>query len=118
MSSAIPVDRAIALTAAAAGIITDDEVPSVSSKIGETHSPSNASEASDFGPFKEVDQDGKRNLQDSDDLASDASEICANGFGRPYENLENGTCSPEATLSSPPDNLKLERSNSSQSLYR
>lgn len=117
MSSAIPVDRAIALTAAAAGIITDDEVPSVSSKIGETQSPSNASEASDFGPFKEVDQDGKRNLQDSDDLASDASEICANGFGRPYENLENGTCSPEATLSSPPDNLKLERSNSSQSLY-
>ncbi|XP_021763330.1 uncharacterized protein LOC110728033 isoform X1 [Chenopodium quinoa] len=117
MSSAIPVDSAIALTAAAAGIITEDEISSASLKIGETLSPSNASEASDFGPSKEIDQEGKRNLQDSDDLASDASECCANGFTRPLENYENGTCSPEAILSSQADNLKLERSNSSLSLY-
>lgn len=117
MSSAIPVDSAIALTAAAAGIITEDEIPSASSKIGETLSPSNASEASDFGPLKEVDLDGKRNLQDCDDLASDASECFANGFDRSYENCDNGNCSPEATLSSQSDNPKLERSNSSLSLY-
>ncbi|CAO2824150.1 unnamed protein product [Amaranthus hypochondriacus] len=117
MSSAIPVDCAIALTAAAAGIITDDEVPSVSSKLAETQSPSNDSEASDFGPSKEVDQDGKNNLQECDDLASDASESCANGFGRPYENYENGNFSPEPTSSSHSDHPKLERSNSSLSLY-
>ncbi|XP_056686888.1 uncharacterized protein [Spinacia oleracea] len=111
MSSAIPVDSAIALTAAAAGIITEDEIPSASSKNGESLSPSDASDTSDFCPSKEVDQDGKRNLQDSDD------DSCTNGFSRPDENYENGTCSPEATLSSQSDNLKIERSNSSLSLY-
>ncbi|KAL2893509.1 DENN domain-containing protein 5B [Bienertia sinuspersici] len=116
MSSAIPVDSAMALTAAAAGLITEDEVPSASN-IEETHSPSNASETSDFGPFKDLYQDGKRSLQDSDDFAPDVSESCANGVGRPYENYENGTCSPETTLSSHSDNLKLERSYSSISLY-
>lgn len=127
MSSAIPVDKAIALTAAAAGIITNDEVPSDSSKIGEPQSPSNNSEASDFSPSKEIDQDGRRNLQDCDDLAS---ESCANGFGKLYENYEYGTSSPEPTLSPEPalspeptlsshsDHLKLERSNSSLSLHR
>lgn len=117
MSSAIPVDSAFVLTAAAAGIITYDEVSSAS-KIGETPSRSSGdgSEASDFGPPKEID---KSNLQDSDHRASDASETHSNGFERPYESDENGTStsSPEATPLTHSGNHKLERSNSSVSLY-
>lgn len=118
MSSAIPVESAVVLTAAAAGIITCDEVSSTA-KIGETPSCSSGdgSEASDFGPAKEIDQDGKSNLQDSNGRASDASET--SGFGRPYESYENCTTrsSPEATPPSERGNHKLERSSSSVSLY-
>jgi len=100
MSMAIPVESAIALSAAAAGIVTEDEVPSASKSV-ESLSPSSgdASEASDFGQ------------------APDASQTRANTFGRADENYENGSGSPEAPLLCHSDH-KLERSGSSLSIYR
>ncbi|KAK9690189.1 hypothetical protein RND81_09G110200 [Saponaria officinalis] len=53
-------------------------------------------------------------IKDSDEHSSDVSDGRANGFGRHHE---NGGSSPEVTLSSHSNNLKLERSNSSHSLY-
>jgi len=118
-SSAIPIDSAVVLTAAAAGIINYDEVSSPA-KIGESPSRSSGegSEASDFAPAKEIDEDGTNNVQDSNGRASDASE--ASGFGRPYESYKNctTTTSPEATPPSDSGNHKLERSGSFVSLYR
>ncbi|KAL9239078.1 hypothetical protein vseg_013430 [Gypsophila vaccaria] len=115
MSSAIPVESAVALTAAAAGIIPDDGVPYVSPKVVESPSSSGSgSEISEFSPVKEADLDGRTSLQDSDDQCSDISEGRANGYGKIYD---NGANSPESTLLSPSDNLKMERSNSSLSLY-
>ncbi|KAK9756829.1 hypothetical protein RND81_01G123500 [Saponaria officinalis] len=108
MSSAIPVDSAVALTAAAAGIIPDEGVPYVSPKIVESPSSSDSiSEISEFSPTKEADMDGRTSPQDSDDQSSDVSEGRANGLGKLYENGSN----------SPEDNLKMERSSSSLSLY-
>ncbi|XP_074268698.1 uncharacterized protein LOC141592043 [Silene latifolia] len=113
MSSAIPVDSAVALTAAAAGIIPDDGAPIISPKTLESPpSSGSTSEISEFSPAKEAD--GRTSPQDSDDHSSDVSEGRANGFGGLYE---NGANSPEATLSSHSDNPKMERSNSSLSLY-
>ncbi|KAJ8422064.1 hypothetical protein Cgig2_031785 [Carnegiea gigantea] len=91
MSMAIPVESAIALSAAAAGIVTEDEVPSASKSV-ESLSPSSgdASETSDFGH------------------APVASDNRANAFGRADENYENGTSSPEAPLLCHSDH-KLER---------
>ncbi|XAR61038.1 hypothetical protein NMG60_11034617 [Bertholletia excelsa] len=75
MASAIPVDSAIALTAAAAGIISDDEVLSSSCRW-ESASPGSAStsEASDYSQFKEIEKDGRKNLQHFDDCTSYSSE--------------------------------------------
>ncbi|KAL9228272.1 hypothetical protein vseg_003870 [Gypsophila vaccaria] len=115
MSSAIPVDSAIALTAAAAGIIPDDEIPYVPSKTIESPPSSvGTSEISEFSPAKDADHDERRSLQGSDDHSSDITNGRANGFGRHFE---NGGSSPESTLSSHSNNQKLERSNSSLSLY-
>ncbi|KAJ6711062.1 hypothetical protein OIU74_011843 [Salix koriyanagi] len=72
MASAIPVDCAVALTAAAAGIISDDVIPTLSPKIWEPQSPESitASEASDSSQAREVDKDGRKYLQYFDDYAS------------------------------------------------
>ncbi|KAK9667265.1 hypothetical protein RND81_14G243400 [Saponaria officinalis] len=53
-------------------------------------------------------------IKDSDEHSFDVSDGRSNGFGRHHE---NGGSSPEVTLSSHSNNLKLERSNSSHSLY-
>lgn len=96
-ASAIPVDSAVALTAAAAGIISDDEVPSSSPKKWESHSPESgtASEASDLSQVREVDKDAKKNAQDFDDCASESSETHSDALERMDGSYENGPASPE-----------------------
>lgn len=62
MASAIPITNVVALTAAAAGIISDDEIRSSSSRC-EPFSPNSGcvSEASDHSDARECIKDGKRN---------------------------------------------------------
>ncbi|KAL3336347.1 hypothetical protein AABB24_032210 [Solanum stoloniferum] len=89
-SSAIPVDSAIALTAAAAGIISDDEVPSSSSKW-EASSPVSvtASEASDHSQTRGFGKDGGRNILYVDECGSEASEIRSDTTERVYGIQDN-----------------------------
>ncbi|KAM3373771.1 hypothetical protein P3S68_012485 [Capsicum galapagoense] len=89
-SSAIPVDSAIALTAAAAGIISDDEVPSTSSKW-EVSSPASAtaSEGSDHSQTRGFGKDGGRNIHYVDDSVSEASEIQSDSTERVYGIQDN-----------------------------
>ncbi|KAL3517750.1 hypothetical protein ACH5RR_020339 [Cinchona calisaya] len=118
MATAIPVDCAIALTAAAAGIISDDEIPSSSSRW-ESYSPESvtASEASNHSQTRESNKDCGKNLYHLDD-GSEPSENrsdFAERIHKIYENgsaLEVGTCighrnqnwehleSPESSFSS------------------
>ncbi|KAG8641857.1 hypothetical protein MANES_12G041101v8 [Manihot esculenta] len=94
MASAIPVDSAVALTAAAAGIISDDEIRTSSPKTWESHSPESgrASEASDSSHVREVDRDGRKNF---DDCASESSETHSDAAERINESCEHGQSSPE-----------------------
>ncbi|MCD7467426.1 hypothetical protein HAX54_004847 [Datura stramonium] len=89
-ASAIPVDSAITLTAAAAGIISDDEVPSSSSKW-EVSSPVSvtASEASDHSQTRGFGKDGGRNVHYVDDCVSEASEIRSDSTERVYGIQDN-----------------------------
>ncbi|KAK4338698.1 hypothetical protein RND71_043185 [Anisodus tanguticus] len=89
-ASAIPVDSAIALTAAAAGIIDDDEVPSSSSKW-EVSSPVSvtASEASDHSQTRGFGKDGGRNIHYVDDCVSEASEVRSDSTERVYGIQDN-----------------------------
>ncbi|XP_031250200.1 uncharacterized protein LOC116108064 isoform X1 [Pistacia vera] len=118
MASAIPVDNAVALTAAAAGIISDDEIPS-SQKIWEPHSPESvtASDASDISQLREIDKDDKKNLQYFDDCASEASENRSDYLERIYGSLENGRASPEIGALASSRTSTLERLASSEYLF-
>ncbi|GAB2241237.1 hypothetical protein Droror1_Dr00018012 [Drosera rotundifolia] len=122
-SAAIPLDSAVVLTAAAAGIIPDDEGLSSSLKNSDCHSPSSvtANEASEFSPEQDADNDEhveqnrESNVQYFEDHASDVSEVDTNGFVRSYESYENGKFSQKMALSN--SDHKLERSSSSVSLF-
>lgn len=85
MASAIPLDNALALTAAAAGIAW--ETPSPESAT--------ASEASDFGHVRDIEKDCKRNFLNSDGYASESSEARSDSLERVYGIQENGQNSPE-----------------------
>ncbi|GAB2298555.1 hypothetical protein Dimus_032622 [Dionaea muscipula] len=125
ISAAIPLDSAVVLTAAAAGIIPDDDGPSSSSKLSETQSSSSvtSNEASEFGPGKDivkdghVEKNGNNNVQYFEDHTSDGSKIHTNGVVGSYEGYENGVSSPVSMALSNSDPHKLERSNSSVSLF-
>ncbi|XP_058005811.1 uncharacterized protein LOC110660094 isoform X3 [Hevea brasiliensis] len=94
MASAIPIDSAIALTAAAAGIVSDDDIRTSSPKTWESHSPESGatSEASDLSQVREVDRDGRKNF---DDCASESSETRSDALERINGSYENGQASPE-----------------------
>ncbi|GAV84174.1 DENN domain-containing protein [Cephalotus follicularis] len=113
MASAIPVDSVVALTAAAAGIISDDEIPSSSLRIWEPRSPESvtASEASDFSQVRETDKDGRN------DSASEASEYRCDSSERMYGSYENGQASPEIGTFICSRIPTLDRLGSSQSLF-
>ncbi|KAM7496158.1 hypothetical protein LguiA_020572 [Lonicera macranthoides] len=108
MASAIPVDSAVALTAAAAGIISDDFHSS--SSRWEPHSPESysASEVSDQG------QHGRHFFHCCDDCSSEASESRCDGSERMNGNYDNGL-SPEFGAFVCP--RRLESVGSSESLF-
>ncbi|KAG8370845.1 hypothetical protein BUALT_Bualt13G0025700 [Buddleja alternifolia] len=82
MASAITVDSAIALTAAAAGIISDEEVPSSRWEISSPWSAT-ASDASDLSQTREFDKTISKNLHVFDDCTSETSENRSNGGHTP-----------------------------------
>ncbi|XVE78005.1 hypothetical protein DITRI_Ditri13aG0109400 [Diplodiscus trichospermus] len=119
MASAIPVNGAVALSAAAAGIITDDEVSSASLKISSPQSPESvtASEASEFDHIREIEKDGRKNVLYFDDKVSEASETCSDVSERINGYRENGQFSPEIATFVCSRSHTLERLGSSQSLF-
>lgn len=119
MSSAIPVDGAMAITAAAAGIIPDNGAPPSSLRMWEPPSPESltTSESSEFSQARDLDKDGRRNLQYFDD-SSEASETRSDTLERMCGSYENGYSSPEVRLSSSSRFRTLERLGSSESLFR
>ncbi|XP_059300813.1 uncharacterized protein LOC132053034 isoform X1 [Lycium ferocissimum] len=116
-ASAIPVDSAIALTAAAAGIIDDDEVPSSSSKW-EVSSPVSltASEASDHSQTRGFGKDGGRNIHYVDDCVSEASEVRSDSTERVY-GIQDNYRTPESGPSVFSKVRSLERLGSFESLF-
>ncbi|CAH9132864.1 unnamed protein product [Cuscuta epithymum] len=109
MDSAIPVDSAIALTAAAAGIICDDELPSSSSTC-QLSSP--VSVAASDCPSEEFNKDDVKKLHCFDDCcASKALE-------RNDDIIQDNTQPPEAGPSSIcSGDCSLDRPSSSDSLF-
>lgn len=113
MDCAIPLDGAAIITAAAAGIISDDEIPQLSPKRWDYHCQSPvsvaASDASDVCQVKDIDKDGKKNLQDHDNCAFEAPET--------HDSMErmHGNCDVGTPLSA---RGRLERLGSSESLFR
>ncbi|XP_009790646.1 uncharacterized protein [Nicotiana sylvestris] len=116
-ASAIPVDCAIALTAAAAGIISDDEVPSSSSKW-EVSSPVSvtASEASDHSQARGFGKDGGRNIHYFDDCVSEASENRSDSAERVF-GIQDNYRTPESGPFVCSKVHSLERLGSFESLF-
>ncbi|XVF32307.1 hypothetical protein REPUB_Repub17cG0070800 [Reevesia pubescens] len=119
MASAIPVNSAVAISATAAGIVTDDEVSSASLKISSPQSPESitASVASDLGHIRETEKDGRKNVLYFDDNISEASENHSDASERINGNYVNGYVSPEIGTSVGLKSRPLERLGSSQSLF-
>lgn len=89
MASAIPVDDAIALTAAAAGILIDDSLQT-SCRWSLSPESCTTSESSDHSPTKDVDKDDRKFMQSIDDCASEASDNPSDCFERIYSSNGNG----------------------------
>ncbi|XP_011024803.1 PREDICTED: uncharacterized protein LOC105125853 [Populus euphratica] len=119
MASAIPVDSAVALTAAAAGIISDDVIATLSPKIWEPQSPESvtASEASDSSQTREVDKDGRKCFQYFDDYASLSPENHCDALERIYGGDENGHVSPVLGIFSCSRSRRLDRLGSFDTLF-
>lgn len=80
MATAIPIDSAVALTAAAAGIISDDEIFSSSSRGEQRSSDSTSTETSEHSHVREIVNESGKNLQSIDDYTSEASETLGDGL--------------------------------------
>ncbi|KAL0418603.1 UNVERIFIED_CONTAM: hypothetical protein Sradi_1273800 [Sesamum radiatum] len=77
LASAIPVDSAMNLAAAAAGIISDEEASS-RWEISSPGSPT-TSDISDYSQMRELDKDCSKNVHSFDDYASETSENRSTG---------------------------------------
>ncbi|KAF6144397.1 hypothetical protein GIB67_024624 [Kingdonia uniflora] len=108
---AIPLDSAVALTAAAAGIISDDDVPSFSFRSGESQSPESVSTS-------DASSQAKRSLQILDDYLSETSETRSDCFEKLTGNYGTGQTSPEVGTILYSKSLPLARLESSESLLR
>ena len=121
MSFAIPVDGAAIITAAAAGIISDDEIPQLSPKIWDSYSQSpvsvTASDASDFFQVRDIEKDGRKNLQDHDNCAFEALET-HDSLERTHGNYESDQVSPKVETPFSARSHALEWLGSSESLFR
>ncbi|KAL0287000.1 UNVERIFIED_CONTAM: DENN domain-containing protein 5B [Sesamum angustifolium] len=82
MASEIPVNGAVGLTSAAAGVISDEEIPS---SIWEPFSPVSAtiSDASHCSQMRELDKDGSTNMHAFDDYISENSGKQSNSLQQP-----------------------------------
>ncbi|KAK3013808.1 hypothetical protein RJ639_009734 [Escallonia herrerae] len=118
MASAIPVDSAVALTAAAVGIISDEEVRSSLSRW-ETHSPKScsASEISEYSQGQDMDKNGRKNLHFFDDYSFEASENRSDGFERMHRHYANSGTPTNVGAYVSPRSPTLERLGSSESLF-
>ncbi|KAK7245288.1 hypothetical protein RIF29_40127 [Crotalaria pallida] len=120
MDFAIPLDGAAAITAAAAGIISDEEIPQLSPKIWDSRSQSpasvTASDASDFFLVRDIDKDGRKNLQDHDNSAFEATET-HESMERMHGNYENGQLSPNVGTPFSARSRASELLGSSESLF-
>ncbi|KAK4761765.1 hypothetical protein SAY87_029649 [Trapa incisa] len=95
-ASAIPVHSAVALTAAAAGLVLDDGVTSPSVKNWESHSPESngTSETSELIHSREFDHEGAKSSLYIDDNALEASEYMSHSSGRMNGCYGNDNLSP------------------------
>ncbi|CAL0326845.1 unnamed protein product [Lupinus luteus] len=120
MSCAIPLDGAAAITAAAAGITSDDKIRQLSPKIWDSHSQSpasvTASDASDFFPVRDIDKDGRKNHQNHDNCAFEAPET-HDSMERMNWNCESDQHSPHVGTHFSARSHKLERLGSFDSLF-
>uniref|UniRef100_A0A7N0TPX6 UDENN domain-containing protein n=1 Tax=Kalanchoe fedtschenkoi TaxID=63787 RepID=A0A7N0TPX6_KALFE len=110
MASAITLDDAVALTAAAAGMIPEEEIPSSASRTCEPESPMSSTTA-------EADKKDLGNRQSFDDHASKSSEALSESLDRMYNSCENGHISPEVATVTSLRIRTLERLSSSDSLF-
>ncbi|XP_028758289.1 uncharacterized protein LOC114717340 isoform X2 [Neltuma alba] len=113
MACAIPVEDAAALAAAAAGIISDDDI---STKLWDPESPGSmtASDASDFSQVRDVDKDGKK----SHDCSSEVPQTHPNSLERISGNYEDGQASPKVVTPHSSGSRAFKHLGSSQSPFR
>ncbi|XP_065873315.1 uncharacterized protein [Euphorbia lathyris] len=118
-ASAIPIDNAVALAAAAAGMVPDVEIPNLSPKTYESNSPESAtiSDASDLSHLREVDKDDRKNAHDFDDCASESSEARSDALERMDGSYENSLASTDIGVCSCSRSDKLERLGSFDSIF-
>ncbi|OWM90257.1 hypothetical protein CDL15_Pgr006578 [Punica granatum] len=118
-TSAIPLHSAIALTAAAAGLVPDDGVTSPSLKNWEPQSPESVttSETSELSHSRESDRDGAKSSLYIDDNTSEASESRFNSSGRMNGCYGNGHASPDVGAFFNLRSRTMERLGSPDSLF-
>ncbi|TKY62294.1 DENN domain-containing protein 5B [Spatholobus suberectus] len=120
MTCAIPLDGAAVITAAAAGMISDDEIPQLSPKVWDSRCQSpvsvTASDASDYWQVRDIDKDGRKNLQDHDNCAFETPEN-HDSMERMHGNCENDQVSPKVGTPLSAQSLVLDRLGSSESLF-
>ncbi|KAK6940593.1 cDENN domain [Dillenia turbinata] len=116
MASAITLDGAVALAAAAAGIISDDEIPSSSSRAWEPPSPESVS-ASEASGFTQVREDGRRDVHYFDDNVCEFGESPHDNVERISGSCENGHISPHGGMEVRISGRALEHLASSDSLF-
>ncbi|CAH8361179.1 unnamed protein product [Eruca vesicaria subsp. sativa] len=114
MASAIPVDGVMALTAAAAGLITDSDIAS----FAEPQSPDSVvtGDTSDASQIKEIERDGRKVFHCYDDDSSEVFENHLNTPERTSQSFGNGHASPEVTCTDPRIQ-PLERFESCESVF-
>ncbi|XP_031501970.1 uncharacterized protein LOC116265490 isoform X2 [Nymphaea colorata] len=118
MAYAIPVDSVLGLAAAAAGLISNNEVHSFSCRMSEPQTPESlsASEVSDLSQSREWDKDTRKNPSCNDDDVSEVSESFSESFDRLNGTYENGQVSPEIGASQFSMSRPIERIGSCESL--
>eukprot|EP00268_Persea_americana_P039413 TRINITY_DN389_c1_g1_i4.p1 TRINITY_DN389_c1_g1~~TRINITY_DN389_c1_g1_i4.p1 ORF type:complete len:803 (+),score=145.03 TRINITY_DN389_c1_g1_i4:716-3124(+) len=119
MASAIPVGSVLGFTAAAAGLVSDNEVHSRTFRHLESLSPESisASEASDSSQTRELDKDTQKNLQFFDGYTSETSGSRSDSFERMNGSYDNCQTSPEGGTFQCSFSHTLERIGSSESLF-
>ncbi|CAA7013969.1 unnamed protein product [Microthlaspi erraticum] len=114
MASAIPVDGVMALTAAAAGLISDSDIAS----FAEPQSPDSVvtGDTSDVSQIKEIERDGRKVFHCCDENSSEVFEKNLGTPERTSQSYENGLASPDITCADP-RTQPIERIESCESVF-